>query len=154
MRLSLPLTIAALTSLIAGCAARVHYTYRGYAYGYGYHHGAYSTSYGSTNIQWNQPAMPAPTPYTQPAGAEIEVSGSDGSYGWQRSCNADVEIHRLSERMAQRGCQFESYGYDETKAMCAGVHVVLRRDATHVYRLCPAGVDRAACQAAWAPVIH
>jgi len=160
---ALLVTVAALASTAAtGCGVRVHYTQRGYAYGYGPAvHYAYSTSYGSTNIQWNPPSPPPPaTPpatvvtYTQPTYAgETEVTGSDGSFGWQRTCNADVEIHRLSEKMAQRGCTVDSYGYDETKATCSGVKVELRRDATHVYRICPAGSDRGACQAAWAPIL-
>lgn len=148
--------VLALLALTAtGCGVRVHYMHRGYAYGYGNYYGRYSTSHGSTGIVWNAPSPP-PQPVviaTPVATGEIDVTGSDGSYGWSRTCNADVEIHRLSERMAQKGCTFESYGYDETVATCNGVSVRLRRDATHVYRICPAGTDRQQCVAAWAPVI-
>jgi len=163
MRLGFAVTLLTLLAAFSeGCGVRVHYTYRGYAYGYGRHqyYTATSTSYGSSGIAWNQPSpAPAPNPVNAaPApqnaqSGDVEVTGSDGSYGWQRSCNADVEIHALSEKMAKRGCQFESYGYDETKAICSGVHVLLRRDATNIYRLCPPNAERAVCQQAWAPVI-
>lgn len=60
MRLAILVTLAAL---MAGCGVRVHYTYRGYAYGYGRHqYYGYSTSHGSTGIVWNQPAPTAPPP--------------------------------------------------------------------------------------------
>jgi hypothetical protein len=153
MRLATFVTLILAAAAMAGCGVRVHYTYRGYAYGYGHYYG-YSTSHGSTGIVWNQPAPPpnviaAPAPAT----GELEVTGSDGSYGWEKTCNADVEQHRISEQMARKGCTFESYGYDETRAVCGGVHVLLRRDATHVYRLCPAGTDKQVCMNAWAPVL-
>jgi len=148
MRLAILVT---LLTLAAGCGVRVHYTYRGYAYGYGHYYG-YSTSHGSTGIVWNQPAPAAPAPQVVATG-ESEVVGSAGSYGWEKTCNADVEQHRLSEQMAKKGCTFESYGYDETRAVCGGVRVLLRRDATHVYRLCPAGTDRQVCMNAWGPVL-
>jgi hypothetical protein len=156
MRLATLVTLISLAAAATGCGVRVHYTARGYAYGYGHYYG-YSTSHGSTNIVWNQAAPPPPAPnvVAMPAvGGESEVQGSDGSYGWAKTCNADVEIHRLSEQMAKKGCQFESYGYDETRAVCGGVHVLLRRDATNVYRLCPPNTDRGVCQNAWAPVIN
>lgn len=154
MRLATLVTLISLALMATGCGVRVR---AHYAHGYGgtvHYYGGHSTSHGSTNIQWNQPA-PAPVVVAAPQanGGEREVNGSDGSYGWSRTCNADVEIHRLSEQMAKRGCQFESYGYDETRAICGGVRVLLRRDATNVYRLCPSGTDRGVCQNAWAPVV-
>jgi hypothetical protein len=149
------LALCATLLLTVGCGIRAHYRHDGISvatYPH-HHHWTYSTSYGSTNIPWSQPATPvnaAPAPNVN--SVDIEVTGSDGSYGWQRSCNADVEIHQLSEQMAKHGCTFESYGYDETRAVCSGVHVLLRRDATHIYRLCPPSTDRAVCTNAWAPV--
>lgn len=159
MRLAILVTLMA--AALAGCGVRVHYTARGYAYGYGHYYG-YSTSYGSTGVVWNAPPpqpviVGAPPPPAGPATVvvrgDVEVVGSDGSYGWMRACDADVEIHRLSEQMARKGCAFESYGYDETRAVCGGVRVALRRDATHVYRLCPPGADRAQCGGAWGAVL-
>ncbi len=155
MRLASFVTFLLAVAAMAGCGVRVHYRGGGYAYGYGHHYG-YSTSGGTTGIVWNQPAPAAPAPNVAPqqtSTGEFAVTGSDGSYGWEKTCNADVEIHRLSEQMAKKGCQFQSYGYDETRAICGGVSVLLRRDATHVYRLCPPNIDRAQCMNAWAPVL-
>jgi hypothetical protein len=148
----LAVAVGALAS--TGCSVRYH----SYGYGYGYRtawgYGGASTSYGATGIVWNPPSRPAPAP-RQATSGEVLVQGSDGTLGWQRPGNADVEIHRLSAAMTKpsAGCQVSTYQYDETRATCNGVPVLLRRDATNVYRLCAAGVDQNQCAAAWAPVL-
>jgi hypothetical protein len=136
MRLGLLATMLLLTAA-AGCRIHTHYVYEG------------GVAYVPPPAP---PAPPAPPPPVRIRG-EVEVQGSDGTFGWQRTCNADVAIHELSERMARKGCQFDSYGYDETQATCEGSRLVLRRDATHVYRLCPSDADRGACREAWAHVL-
>lgn len=136
---------------LASCRAHVGVggvTYTSASYG-GHMDGAFSTSSGSTGIEWNPP--------TPPAGAapnEVEVKGSDGTFGWQSTGNADVEIHKLSEAITRAGCAITEYKYDETKATCGPVEILLRRDATRVYRLCASGTDRKACAQAWAAVVQ
>jgi hypothetical protein len=155
----LAVALGALAS--TGCSVRYHAYGGGYGYGPHYRtawgYGGASTSYGTTGIVWNQPTpAPAPAPRPAPARAgEVLVRGSDGTLGWQRAGNADVEIHRLSAAMTRQGtgCQVTTYQYDETRGTCSGTPVLLRRDATNVYRLCGPGVDEGTCAAAWAPVL-
>jgi hypothetical protein len=124
MRLGLLVTLLVLVPL-AGCRVHVHGEVR-------------------------QEGYVPPSAMVRSAPGDTEVRGSDGTFGWQRTCDADVTIHEISERMARTGCELQSYGYDETRATCEGVPLLLRRDARHVYRLCPPESDRAACTAAWA----
>jgi hypothetical protein len=150
MRLTVFITLLLVTAL-AGC--RVHtrsaYPRRAYAAPHAY---APPYAYGPEE-RYAVPPAPPPRPAARVAPAESDVEGSDGTFGWQRTCNADVAIHELSARMARKGCQIESYGYDETMATCDGAQLLLRRDATHVYRLCPAETDHAECKEAWARVL-
>jgi hypothetical protein len=139
--------------LLSGCYASVHYHAVGWGYwGYGYGHasGAFSTSYGETGIVWNAPqganAPPAVMQNDEP------VEGSDGTFGFRRTGNADAEIHRLSALVAQK-CKVEKYGYDETQALCGNMRVLLRRDDRHVYLLCAPGADRKACERTWVSVL-
>jgi hypothetical protein len=80
------------------------------------------------------------------------VEGSDDTFGWKRTGNADVEIHRLSGQLSQR-CKVDKYGYDETQAVCGGIRVLLRRHDVHVYLLCAPGTDRKACEQTWVGVM-
>jgi len=140
-------------SSLVSCYASVSYRAVGWGYwGYGYGHaaGAFSTSYGETGIVWNKPQGAAsPPPQMQ---NDEPVEGSDGTFGWRRTGNADVEIHWVSERLAQK-CRVEKYGYDETQALCNATRVLLRRDDVHVYLLCARGSDRKACEQAWVVVL-
>lgn len=88
--------------LLASCYASVSYHPVGWGYwGYGHSAGAFSTSYGSTGIVWNQPqGVPAPHEVVQ---NDTPVEGSDGTFGWKRTVsNADAEIHRVSTRASRR----------------------------------------------------
>lgn len=127
MKLGFLVTLAFVAAL-AGCRVRAHYVQRDYAY------------------------LPPPPPSTRVA-TDIEVQGSDGTVGWRRACNADVAIHQVSEQMARKGCQVSSYGYDETRAVCGDTPLLVRRDATHIYRLCDPSTDRESCRHAWARVM-
>lgn len=149
----------ALLVMVAGCYASVHYHSVGWGYwGYGWYAGHaggnFSTSYGSTGIVWNAP-QPPPGQSDPPEVMRNDepVEGSDGTFGWRRNGNADVEIHRVSEQLA-RACQVGKYGYDETQATCGNVPVYVRRDDVHVYLLCAAGVDRKACETTWVSILR
>lgn len=151
------LSILALFAALAGCHVGVTYTHVGWGYwgysGYGHGTGAFSTSHGETGIVWNAPSGPdgAPAAVLQ---NDTPVEGSDGSFGWKRLAgNADYEIHRVSEAMVRAGCTVGQYGYDETKATCGAVPLLLRRDAATVYLLCVAGTDKSACQRTWTHVL-
>jgi hypothetical protein len=147
------LQVSALAVLALSSACRAHVgvggvTYTSASYG-GHMDGAFSTSSGSTGIEWNPPA-----PAAGASPNEIAVQGSDGTFGWQSTGNADVEIHKLSEALPRAGCAITEYKYDETKATCGEVSILLRRDATRVFRLCAPGTDRNACTQAWAAVVQ
>lgn len=144
--------------LLSGCHVGVSYTGVGWGYwgyrGYGGHiMGAYSTSHGETGIVWNTPqeANGGPAP-SQVVRNDTPVEGSDGTFGFQRTGNADVEIHRLSGLLAQK-CKVDKYGYDETQAVCGNTRLLLRRDDEHVYMLCAAGTDRKACETTWVGIL-
>lgn len=153
-------TILFSLAALAGCHAGVTYTHVGWGYWgystYGHGMGAFSTSHGETGIVWNAPSAAGgaggvPSPVLQ---NDTPVEGSDGSFGWKRIAgNADHEIHRVSEALVRAGCTVGQYGYDETKATCGAVPVLLRRDAASVYLLCAAGADKGACQQTWTHVL-
>jgi len=145
---------------LSACHVGVTYSHVGWGYwgyhGYGHGTGAFSTSYGQTGIVWNAPSPP-PGGAAPPAVLlnDTPVEGSDGSFGWKRVAGqtADYEIHRLSEALVRGGCTVGTYQYDETKATCANVNVLLRRDAGNVYLLCAPGVQKGDCQATWTRVL-
>jgi hypothetical protein len=148
----LGLGVGLASAFVAGCYASVSYHPVGWGYwGYGHSSGAFSTSYGSTGIVWNQPqGVPAPHAVVQ---NDTPVEGSDGTFGWRRSVgNADAEIHRVSALLTKT-CRVEKYGYDETQAACPSARVFLRRDDANVYLLCAGGTDRKTCEQAWVSIL-
>jgi hypothetical protein len=149
-------TIAGLLLALTACHFGVSYTHVGWGYwgysGYGHGTGAFSTSYGETGIVWNAPGgAGAPPPVLQ---NDTPVEGSDGTFGWKRAAaNADFEIHRITEALARAQCNVVSHEYDETRAVCGDVPMLVRRDSSRVYLLCGAGAQRGACQQAWVRVL-
>jgi hypothetical protein len=95
--------------------------------------------------QWTRPVLP----YSSVSPDDGEVRGSDGTFGWTHKGKVDVELRRLTIELGQKGCVLEQYDLLETRADCNGVHVLLRRDAVRVYRLCASGTPHEACEAVW-----
>ena len=143
---------------LAACHVGVTYTHVGWGYwgyaSYGHGTGAFSTSYGETGIVWNAPGGAGGAGPPAVLQNDTPVEGSDGTFGWKRIAgNADYEIHRVSEALVKAGCTIGQYGYDETKATCGAVPVVVRRDASTVYLLCAPGAQKGDCQATWTRVL-
>lgn len=125
--------------------------------------GGYSTSYGSSGVVYNEPTAPAPPPpvatttVAAPAPAAqgplgAEVQGSDGTFGW-RATGDEAMFTRANEALVRFGCRVDSAQPTETLAECAGgVKLLLRRDPSHVYRLCATGTDRAQCLTTWTQI--
>lgn len=128
-------------------------------------YGGYSTSYGSSGIVYNPPTTPAPSPTapvpvaavtttSAPAPGPLgsEVQGSDGTFGW-RANGDDATFASANDALDRAGCRVDGAQPSETLAECSGgVHVLLRRDPSHVYRLCASGVDRAQCATTWSQI--
>lgn len=144
------LFVPGLVLLLALAGCRVH---AGYAGGIGY-----STSYGSSGVVYNQPGPPqqvqaAPMAAAPPGPLGAEVRGSDGSFGW-RVPGDEAAFTRADGLVVRYGCRVDSAQPAETLAECAGVKVLLRRDPSHVYRLCVGGTDRAQCLTTWTQIGH
>ena len=156
------LVIASLGVLsLAGC-----YYHRRYGYGYGYY-GAYSyqpTTYGQPQAtvegqvqpppQEGQPGQPQPQGVQVTATAQVQgegISGSDGTRGWRVVVQSpQQEFQRLGQVAAHANCQVEGSNQSEFRALCNGnVHIVVRFDQQHIYKLCGPNTDAQVCAQVW-----
>lgn len=160
--LVLGLTVGALS---VGCY--YHRPYYRYGYGYGYYQQpTYTTTYQDPNAQpvQQQPppqgtvegtvqTAPPPTGVTVTATATVSgegISGSDGTHGWRVVVQSpQQEFQRLSQVAAQQNCQVEASTAQEVRAVCNGVHIVVRFDQQHVYKLCAPNTDVQVCARVW-----
>ena len=101
--------------------------------------------------------MPEPPllPTIASSAAGDEVRGSDGTVGWRVTIAASAdEFLRLERRLTENpSCEVEVRPREEMlremRATCGGVHLFLRVDTGHVYRLCAAGTDVRTCLQLW-----
>ncbi|HSQ63731.1 MAG TPA: hypothetical protein VLM85_10980 [Polyangiaceae bacterium] len=140
--------------LTTGCYARSRHA--GY-YGY-YGGGAYSSSYGSTGVVYNQPQPVPPPPQAQgqvvvqqPGVAGEGISGSDGTRGWRVVSQAPTnDLQHIVQLAGRASCQVEGMNNFEFRGSCTGnVHVIVRVDQQNVYKLCAPGTDPNACAQVW-----
>lgn len=129
-------------------------------YGYGYY-GAYS--YQPTYAQpqgtvAGQPPPQGPDGQPQPQGVQVTaqmqgegIAGSDGTRGWRVVVQApQQEFQRLGQVAAQAHCQVEGSTQSEMRAVCnGGVHIVVRFDQQHIYKLCAPNTDQQVCAQFW-----
>jgi hypothetical protein len=88
----------------------------------------------------------------QPINLGHGVKGSDGSYGWRsRAANVDEAYGHQVALAEMHGCAMLSRD-SEARADCGGVHILVRRDPDHLYRLCEGGTDRSRCAEVWATI--
>ncbi len=119
----------ALGLTVTGCYANGHYRH-GYYYA---------------------PGPPAPVG-AQPINLGHGVKGSDGSFGWRsKAANVDEAFSHATALVEMHGCAMLSRDA-EARADCGGVHVLIRRDPEHLYRLCEADTDRGRCAQTWATI--
>jgi hypothetical protein len=147
----------------AGC-----YRHR-YGYGYGYY-GSYSyqptvQTEGGPQAQGAPQGQPQgdPNQQPQPQGQGVQVTatatvtgegitGSDGTRGWRVVVQAPQhEFQRLGQAAARLNCKVEGSNNNEFRAVCnPNVHILLRFDQQHVYKLCAPNTDANACATVWA----
>lgn len=145
---------------LAGCR------YHRYGYGYGYY-GSYSyqPTYAQPQPQGtvadpSQPPPQGPDGQPQPQGVQVTatatvqgegISGSDGTRGWRVVVKApEQEFQRLGQVAAKLNCQVEGSTQTEFRAVCnPNVHILLRFDQQHVYKLCAPNTDAKVCAQVW-----
>lgn len=149
--------------VLVGC---YHRPYGRYQYGYYGQQPTYSTTYGQPQAQPVQQPEGAvqgteqAQPVGQPQGVQVTatatvsgegIAGSDGTRGWRVVVGSpQQEFQRLAQVAAQANCQVESSTASELKAVCNGnVHIVVRFDQQHVYKLCGPNTDPNVCAQVW-----
>ena len=154
--------------LAAGCY--YHRPYARYGYGrYGYYQQPTYSAYTYPTAQpvqqqppvavegTVQPTQPPPTGVQVTATATVNgegIAGSDGTRGWRVVVQSpQQEFQRLAQVAAQANCQIESSTAQELRAVCnPNVHIVVRFDQQHVYKLCAPNTDPSVCAQVWSGV--
>ena len=155
-------------TLAAGCY--YHRPYARYGYGaYGYYQSPTYSAYTYPTAQpvQQQPVQVegtvGPTQPPPPQGVQVTatatvngegIAGSDGTRGWRVVVQSpEQEFQRLAQVAAQAHCQIESSTAQELRAVCGGnVHIVMRFDQQHVYKLCAPNTDPSMCAQVWSSV--
>ena len=165
--------VIGLTFGVLSAACYYHRPY-GYRYGYGYSGGYYQqptyTAYsqpqstqqqvvveGQTGqatavVQTQAPPPAQGVSVTATATVAGEgIAGSDGTRGWRVAVQQpQAEFQRLAQVAARANCQVESSNANEVRAVCGGnVHIMVRFDQQHVYKLCAPNTDPNMCAQVW-----
>ena len=156
--------LGALT--LAGCYGYHHR----YGYGYGYY-GSYSYqpyAYAQPQPQGapvegtvqGQPPPQGAEGQPPPQGVQVQattqvagegIAGSDGTRGWRVVVQApEQEYQRIGQVAARLNCHIEGSTQTEMRAVCnPNVHIVVRFDQQHIYKLCAPNTDPNVCAQVW-----
>jgi hypothetical protein len=143
--------------LSLGVLTAACYRHRYYGYYGGY---TYQPAYAQPGQQGQQQGQPQGQEQQGQQGVQVTatatvsgegITGSDGTRGWRVVVQApQQEFQRLGQAAAAAHCQVEGSTNTEVKAVCNGnVHIIVRFDQQHVYKLCAPNTDANVCAQVW-----